>query len=144
RGWASKAAADFRTLSKSAGGGGMNAAVSGSFSVPALLSPALIDATPRSVLDLIPRPEAPGRTLRVGDDSGDVGFVGRGDREGNAFTYLRQLSRENNARAVPDGEEKPTSVYTFDEITDTFRVYPNKTEPMPWRYLADYSALEDI
>lgn len=143
-GWAKKAVADFRALSKANGAEGVKSVMSGSFSVPALLSPSLMDAAPRSVLDLIPRPTAPGRTLVVGDDSGDVGFVGRGDREGNDFTYLRQLSRENNAAAVPDLEEKPTSVYSFDEVTDKFRVYANKTEPMPWRYLADYSALEDI
>ena len=57
---------------------------------------------------------------------------------------LRQALRTNNAGAVPDLGDKPTSTYTFGQIDDRFRVYANKTEPLPWRYLGDFGDLKDI
>jgi hypothetical protein len=30
--------------------------------------------------------------------------------------------------------DKPTSVYTLEQIDNTFGIYANKTERLPWRY----------
>lgn len=72
-------------------------------------------------------------------------FVGRDTGcVGNVFSFMRQIARTSNAGAVPDGAEKPTSVYTFDQVDDRFRVYANKTEPLAWRYLDDFTDLTDV
>jgi hypothetical protein len=123
--------------------GGAKSLVSGSVGVPALLSPVLIDTHPRTILDLIPR-VGTGSGVRLDDGAGEVSFVGRSGGVGNGFSYLRQLVRTNNAAAVPDLAEKPTGTYTFDQVDDTFRVYAERTEHLPWRYLADFGDLTDI
>ncbi len=123
--------------------GGAKGLVSGSVSVPSIVSPVLIDSAPRTLLDLLA--VVPGDATSDTTDEG-IDFVGRGgsDRLGNVFSFVRQSARQNNAAAVPDGAPKPTSTYTFGQIDDTFRVYANKTEDLPWRYLGDFQGLVEI
>lgn len=125
--------------------GGAKSLTSGTVAVPSIVSPVLIDSTPRTLLDLIPVIDS-NRSIGVTRPSGyGVDFVGRGSgRIGNVFSYLRQTTRTSNAGAVPDGAAKPTSVYTFGQVDDTFRVYANKTEHLAWRYLEDFAELTDI
>ena len=143
--WGQKAVDNLAALA-SRSPSGAKALTSGTVAVPSILSPALIDSTPRTLLELIPvlpADQARGGIARPDDDG--VGFVGRNvGRVGNVFSYLRQSTRTNNAGAVPDGAEKPTSVYTFEQLDDTFRVYANKTEDLAWRYLDDFADLTDI
>ena len=143
-GWGKKAVDNLRTLASSSPQGAKSL-VSGSVSVPALLSPDLTDTTPRTLLDLIPVASPTSRGVTVRDDNG-VEFVGSGNqgRAGNVFSFIRQSARTNNAGAVPDGVEKPTSIYTFGQVEDTYRVYANKTEDLPWRYLDDFTNLVEI
>ncbi len=89
-----------------------------------------IDTPPRSVLDLIP--VAP---PRGGSDDQD---------KGNTFGTMRQSTRTSAAGAVADLAAKPTSIYTFGQVDDTYRVYANKTEDLPWRFLDDFAGLTDI
>lgn len=142
-GWGKKAADALSGLANRAPGGAKSL-VSGTVSVPAILSAVTIDALPRTVLDLIPVIDPSAGGLKLGD-SDEVGFVGRNTRRaGNGFSFMRQIARVNNAGAVPDLGQKPTSTYTFDQVDDTFRVYANKTESLPWRYLDDFSDLTDV
>jgi hypothetical protein len=112
--------------------------------VPSILSAVTIEAKPRTLLDLIPVVSPDGAGLAVtGED--EIGFVGRNtQRVGNGVSFMRQIVRTNNAGAVPDLGAKPTSEYTFQQVGDTFRVYANKTEDLPWRYLHDFSDLVDV
>lgn len=129
--WASKALADLKAIAPSIGTHGSKALVTGTINVPAILGQTVtIDTPPRSLLDLIP--VAPPR--------------GGGDNEDkpNSFGTLRQNTRTNNAAAVADLAAKPTSLYTFGQVDDTYRVYANKTEDLPWRFLSDFAGLIDI
>ncbi|MHC3000351.1 phage major capsid protein [Microbacterium sp. HJ5] len=139
--WGAKVGENLKALAVTAPGG-QKALVSGSVGVPAILSTVLTEAQPRTILDLIPvlEPTRRGTGVPSADDN-LVDFVGRGGRDGNMFSYQRQIARVNNAGAVPDLAEKPTSTYAFDDVNDTFRVYANRTEYLPWRYLSDYEGL---
>ncbi|GAA2533173.1 hypothetical protein GCM10009860_11490 [Microbacterium mitrae] len=126
--WAEKAVSGVQGMSSRLGVvDGVKALVSGSISVPDLVGePVEILAKRTTLLDLVGRGKP------------------QGERVGNGFQYIRQTARTNNAAAVPDGEAKPTSVYTFGEVDDKYRVYANKTEDLPYRYLNDYEAITDI
>lgn len=126
--WAQKAVEGVQGMASKLGTtDGAKALISGSISVPNLVGdPVEITAQRTTLLDLIGRGKP------------------QGERSGNGFQYIRQTARTNNAAAVPDGQPKPTSVYTFGEVTDTYRVYANKTEDLPYRYLSDYTAITDI
>lgn len=143
-GWGRKAAEALRSLAATSPHG-TKSLTSGTVSVPAILSGVLMDAKPRTLLDLIPVINPQGAGVKVDDGSDSIGFVGRDTgRVGNVFSFMRQIARTNNAGAVPDGAEKPTSAYTFDQVDDRFRVYANKTEPLAWRYLDDFTDLIDV
>ncbi|GAA3654540.1 phage major capsid protein [Microbacterium marinilacus] len=128
--WAEKVTESIDRMGKAVGApDGVKALVSGSISVPNLLdqgTPVEIDATRTTVLDLLERGNPPG------------------ERQGNEFKYVRQTARQNNAAAVADLQPKPTSTYTFGEVSDRYRVYANKTEDLPYRYLSDYSTLIEV
>ncbi|MCK6080978.1 phage major capsid protein [Microbacterium sp. EYE_5] len=140
--WARKAVDGLATLASRAPGGA-KALTSGTVSVPALVGGVSIDSSARTLLDLVT--VLPARDGGETDsDSGELDFVGRGGHVGNVFSFVRQTARQSNARAVPDGAEKPTSTYTFGQVDDTYRVYANKTEDLAWRYLADFEGLMQI
>jgi HK97 family phage major capsid protein len=143
-GWAKKAVENLSTLA-GRNPDGVKSLTTGTVSVPAILSPVTIDDRPRTLLDLIPVADtAPRGGTAVADDD-HVGVVGRPSSEpGNVFSFIRQTLRTNNAGAVPDGAEKPTSIYTFGQVNDTFRVYANKTEYLHWRFLRDFGNLVDV
>lgn len=126
--WAESAVNGIQSMASRIGtAGGVKALISGSISVPNLIGdPVQILALRTTLLDLVGR------------------GTPQGDRAGNGFQYIRQTARENNASAVADGAPKPTSVYTFGEVDDTYRVYANKTEDLPYRYLSDYTTITDI
>lgn len=129
--WAAKALGNLKAIAPSIGTHGAKALVTGTINVPAILGQTVtIDTPPRSLLDLIP--VAPPR--------------GGGDDEDkpNTFGTLRQSTRTNNAAAVADLAAKPTSLYTFGQVDDTYRVYANKTEDLPWRFLSDFAGLINI
>ena len=124
--WA-KGAAEAIQKAMSRGGEGSKALVSGTVDVPSIVGEvAEVVGRPLSVLDLIKKPTSPAR----------------GD--GNAFSYLRQTARTNNATAVADGATKPTSVYSFTDVEDHYRVYAALSEALPLRYLSDFNGLVDI
>lgn len=123
--WARKAADVFQRVM--AGPEGVKALTSGSIDVPSVVAEVVeITGRPTSVLDLVPK--------RKNTDQG----------RGNAFSYLRQTARTNNAGPVADNATKPTSVYTFGDVEDTFRVYAHLSEKFPKRYLDDYNGLIGI
>lgn len=142
RAWAKAASENVRRLTRNAGVGGQKSLISGSVSVPAIVSPNIIDSRPTHIIDLVVT-GATGGSTSSGDDIPST--VGRpSEAIGNGFSYIRQNARTNNAAAVPDGENKPTSNYTFGQVDDRFRVYANKTEDLPFRYLTDYEYLIDV
>lgn len=142
-GWGKKAAEALSGLA-ARHPGGAKSLTSGTVTVPSILSAVTIESKPRTLLDLIPVVSPDGAGLAVtGED--EIGFVGRNtQRVGNGFSFMRQIVRTNNAGAVPDLGAKPTSEYTFQQVDDTFRVYANKTEDLPWRYLNDFADLVDV
>ncbi|AZS38187.1 hypothetical protein CVS47_02838 [Microbacterium lemovicicum] len=123
--WAKAVGDRLQTVMRTADGA--KALVSGSVDVPSVAGqPVEIAGRPTSVLDLIQKPASPATG------------------QGNAFQYLRQQTRTNNAAAVADGATKPTSVYTFGAVEDTFAVYAHMSEVLPLRYLTDFDGLTDI
>lgn len=108
---------------------GQKALVSGSIGVPSPIETGIVTMSepPRSLLDLIP-----------------TKGLGGGFDAGNTFTFLRQTVRTNNAAPVADGELKPTSVYTIEEVEDRVHVLAHLSEPVPERYFSDHSNLEDF
>lgn len=123
--WARRTADRFQRIMSSPDGA--KALTSGSIDVPSIIQePVQILGRPTSILDLVPKPK--------NTDKGN----------GNAFSYLRQTARTNNAAAVADNATKPTSVYSFGDVEDTFRVYAHLSEKFPRRYLDDYNGLIQI
>lgn len=123
--WARKTADKFQRIMSSPDGA--KALTSGSIDVPSIIQePVQILGRPTSILDLVPKPK--------NTEKGN----------GNAFSYLRQTARTNNAAAVADNATKPTSVYSFGDVEDTFRVYAHLSEKFPRRYLDDYNGLIQI
>jgi hypothetical protein len=86
------------------------------------------------------------RNLNAGHDLIPAKGLGGGFDAGNTFSFLRQTVRTNNAAPVADGDVKPTSVYTVEEVEDRVRVrvLAHLSEPVPERYFSDHSNLEDF
>jgi HK97 family phage major capsid protein len=59
----------------------------------------------------------------------------------NDFTYLRQTTRTNLADVVPDGDQKPTSIYKWSEFTGTLDTIAHLSEYIKSRLLADQMGL---
>lgn len=57
------------------------------------------------------------------------------------YSYLRQITRTNNAAPVAPGGTKPTSVYTLERISRTLQVIAHLSEPIPEFWLSDSSDL---
>lgn len=117
--WAKSVAS---TLSRTAAGMGVKALLSGEVAVPAAVGIVPTPVSPARLLDLIQR-------VPMADAS---------------YTYLRQTVRDDNAAVVPDGQSKPISVYTFEEVNGRARVIAHLSEPFPLRYLSDYEGLATI
>jgi HK97 family phage major capsid protein len=107
---------------------GQKAVVSGTYGVPNVIDPNIVSIGQVPTYAARPHPHARPATS---DGSG-----------GNAFTFLRQTVRTNNAAVVADSATKPTSVYTIAEIEDRFRVIAHLSEAIPLRYFADHNQLE--
>lgn len=102
---------------------GVKAITTGGIDIPQVITPIVHEVVePTRVLDLL-----------------DVKPL-----EGNEFQYLRQTVRTSNAAVVADGATKPTSVYTWEEVTGRARVVAHLSEPIPLRYLADHDGLRDV
>lgn len=118
--WATRVAGQ---LTKAAAQFGVKALATGSIDVPAVVEPTVeIPSLPTRLLDLVPT-----RPL-----------------DGNEYSYPRQTVRTNNAATVADGATKPTSPYTFTEISDKARVVAHLSEPIPLRYFQDHADLESV
>jgi HK97 family phage major capsid protein len=122
REWAAKTATKVLTAAQQHG---VKALVTGSIDV----------ANPISV-GVVPMPTNPTRLTDL--------IVQREGLTGNAFSYLRQTVRTNNAAPVADLALKPTSVYTYAEIDDKAHVIAHLSQPIPERYLADHTQLEEL
>lgn len=123
--WARKAADIFQKVMSSPDGA--KALTSGAIDVPSVIGePVEMIGRPTSILDLVPK--------RKNTEQG----------RGNSFSYLRQTARTMNAGAVADNATKPTSILTFGDVEDTFRVYAHLSETFPKRYLDDYNGLIQI
>ena len=64
--------------------------------------------------------------------------------QGEQFAYLRQSVRTNLAAVVPEGQVKPTSVYTVVKIADQLDVVAHLSEAVPRLWLADNASLESF
>lgn len=60
------------------------------------------------------------------------------------YSYLQQVTRENNAAPVAAGALKPTSVYTMRRVTDHLQVIAHLTEPIPEYWLKDNDSLSQF
>ncbi|MGP5678489.1 phage major capsid protein [Glutamicibacter arilaitensis] len=107
-------------------------------SVLALLmnaSPDELAANPYNGVEMNTRP-------RYEDPLQQAAAIMGGDGGGsNTYSYLRQTVRDNKAAPVADGATKPTSVYTFKEIEDRYRVIAHVSEPLPQRFFHDDATL---
>jgi HK97 family phage major capsid protein len=126
--WA-KAAADRMARSMTAEIDGQKSLITGSIGVPSPIETDVVTMSeaPRSLLELIP-----------------ARGLGGGFGTGNSFSFLRQVTRTNNAAPVADGALKPTSVYTLAEVEDRVRVLAHLSQSVPERYFADHANLEDF
>ncbi len=96
---------------------------SGNLTVPAVLSDYVADPqAAQGLLDLIPRKPI-----------SEVNYA-----------YLQQTVRTNNAAPVADGQKKPTSVFTFREVTNKAEVVAHLSEPFPQRYISDHAELTQL
>lgn len=59
----------------------------------------------------------------------------------DAFAFLRETVRTNNAAAVAAGSVKPTSVYSLEKVEDRARVIAHLTEPMARQTVSDVPLL---
>jgi HK97 family phage major capsid protein len=119
--WATRVAEKLRR-SMSRDDGEQRAVVSGSVDIPALVEPDVVDiARPTRLLDIL---------------------VNRRVADGHAIEYVRQIVRDTQADVVPDGQLKPTSVYTVEAVQDHCRVLAHLSEPTPNRIWADHSNLQ--
>lgn len=127
--WAKNAAEVIRKSAELAGG--RKALVSGTYGVPNPISTEIFSMgqVPTTFLDLIPTTQAP-------SDNPDV-------PTGNTFTFLRQVTRTNNAAIAADGTTKPTSVYTIEEVEDKYRIIAHLSEAIPLRYFDDHANLRE-
>lgn len=123
-------------LSKGANGIGVKAILQGEVDVPPVFvgttaegDIANLPAAPNSILSLI--------AADVGDGLPTVG-------EGNTYSYLRQVTRDEDVQVVADGATKPTSSYVWEEIEDRHRVIAHLSEPFPLRYLNDFRSLTSV
>lgn len=110
------------TLSRAASGVGVKALLQGEVSVPPAVEVVALPEVPATLLDL----------------------VARVPLASNNYSYLTQTVRSNNAAVVPDGQEKPVSPFTFEEVTGRARVVAHLSDPFPLRYLSDYQGLAQI
>lgn len=62
--------------------------------------------------------------------------------DASSVDYLREVTRTQNAAPVADTAIKPTSVYELKEISAPVEVIAHLSEPVPHRYLSDYSNLQ--
>lgn len=60
------------------------------------------------------------------------------------FAYLRQSVRTNNAAITPEGQVKPTSIYTVTRIEDRLDVVAHLSEAIPRFWIVDNVALEQF
>ncbi|WP_197373466.1 phage major capsid protein [Mycolicibacterium baixiangningiae] len=116
-GWAARAAAALL------GGGERRAVTSGSVDLPTLVEPT-VSAKPR-----------PGRLIDL--------LVNRQVIDAPAYVYVRQSVRTNNATAVADFADKPTSVSTGVPVEDRPRVIAHLSENVPIRYWQDHTEVID-
>ena len=68
-------------------------------------------------------------------------FIPREPIAGDAFSYLRETVRTNNAAPVAYSERKPTSVYTLERIDARISTIAHLSEPVPNQFLSDAPAL---
>lgn len=139
---------------------GSKALVSGSVTLSNPVSPGVtpLGAVPTSVLDLLRGENPAGMTdadygaelagYRPTHESGqqlEASILNGGNGGGgNTYTFLRQTVRDSKAGPVADGAQKPTSIYTFEEIEDRYRVIAHLSEPVPLRFFHDDRALGDF
>ena len=127
---------------------GIKALVSGTIGVPDPISPEVVamPSEPRTILDLLrggtgTRDGNAAYTYETAEHHAGSLVYGDGDGRGNTYSFLRQTVRENNAAPVPDGAQKPTSLYTLEEVEGRYRVIAHLSEPVPQRYFHDDASL---
>lgn len=99
--------------------------------VPEIISgPVNLPEERRTILHLIASRTIDGQTL---DGPG-----------GSTFGFKRQVTRTNNAAAVPSGALKPTSVYEWESQADRVRTIAHLSQPQPNWMLEDFDALQDL
>jgi Phage capsid family len=58
------------------------------------------------------------------------------------ISYLRQVTRTNNAAVAPPSTQKATSIYTVSKITNSLSVIAHLSEGIPRHWLLDNASLE--
>lgn len=116
--WAAAVASSMSAAAKQLG---VKAITSGSIEIPTLISTDMaLPDRPDRVIDLL---------------------VDRQTIATNEFEFLRQTARSTQAAPVPDLAQKPVSTYTLTPVIDRVRVIAHLSEPIPERFLADYTSL---
>lgn len=65
-------------------------------------------------------------------------------KKSREFSYLRQITRTNNAAPVAIGEKKPTSIYTLDRVNGRLKVIAHLSEPVDKYVLTDNASLSQF
>lgn len=115
------AAAVASSMSAAAKQFGVKAITSGSIDIPTVISTD------------VALPDRPDRLIDL--------LVDRQTITSNEFEFLRQTTRSTQAAPVPDLAQKPVSTYTITPVIDRVRVIAHLSEPIPERFLADYTSV---
>lgn len=149
KGWAGAALKNVRG-SMTSERGGVKALVSGTIGVPDPVTTEIVTMpnAPRTLLDLI-RGSEPGAQPEAGYSyEGTEQMIGSlfggGGDGGNTYSFLRQIVREHNAAPVADHAQKPTSLYTVQEVVGRYRVIAHLSEAVPQRMFHDDKTLADF
>lgn len=105
----------------------------GRVNLKALLNGGGIDVNPA-----LPVLELPAEPTRVLD------LVQRVPVDTPKWSYLSQVTRDNNAAVVPPGELKPVSQYTWDQVDGEVFTVAHLSEKLRVQWLEDYSGLLQI
>lgn len=120
--WAAKSVGHLRTTASRQG---LKSMLNGEVRVPdpIVSEYTALPDTPHTLLDLIPIET---------------------QNSGSRVSYLRQVTREDNARGVAQGDLKPESIYVFTEEEARFVTIAHVSQPFPVQLASDFPKLSTI
>ena len=154
---AAKSADTMHRLGKSDPNGGSKYAGSGGVQYLGLTTPGGVKAAAANLVEGMAGPDPLAKALvPAGTATGDIPMVGIWDRPdlpttildllpmsivAPYFSYMREMSRDDNAAVVAEGEEKPYSDYPIERIDDHLRVVAHLAGPIDKYVLEDSAAV---